>query len=42
MASLAASTYSGLSHISGALWLAAFAGFVIAYGPSLLRPKPEK
>ena len=39
---LAASAYSGLSHISGALWLAAFAGFVIAYGPSLLRPKPEK
>ncbi|MEQ8898208.1 MAG: NnrS family protein [Roseovarius sp.] len=32
----------GLTHFSGALWLAAFAGFVFAYGPSLLRRKPEK
>ncbi len=36
-----ASIHPGLSHLSGALWLAAFSGFVIAYGPALLRPKPE-
>jgi len=36
-----ASGYPSLMHLSGALWLAAFAGFVIAYAPSLLRPKPE-
>ncbi|WP_443397141.1 NnrS family protein [Antarctobacter jejuensis] len=34
--------HPGLTHFSGALWLAAFAGFVLAYGPSLLGPKPEK
>ncbi|WP_294623188.1 NnrS family protein [uncultured Roseovarius sp.] len=37
-----ASVSPHLMHLSGALWLAAFAGFVIAYGPSLLRPKPER
>ncbi|PWR03352.1 short-chain dehydrogenase [Meridianimarinicoccus roseus] len=37
-----ASLHLELTHIAGALWLAAFAGFVHAYGPSLLRPKPEK
>jgi len=37
-----ASRHMDLTHLSGALWLAAFAGFVLAYGPSLLRPKPEK
>ncbi|QEW27152.1 NnrS protein [Roseovarius indicus] len=37
-----ASLHLGLTHLSGALWLAAFLGFVLAYGPSLLRPKPEK
>lgn len=37
-----ASAHPLLTHVSGALWLAAFLGFAIAYGPSLLRPKPEK
>jgi len=37
-----ASGYPQLMHLSGALWLAAFAGFVIAYAPLLLRPKPER
>ncbi|WP_306152410.1 NnrS family protein [Roseovarius sp. MMSF_3281] len=37
-----ASGYPGLMHLSGALWFAAFAGFVIAYAPLLLRPKPER
>ena len=32
----------GMTHLSGALWLAAFAGFVLSYGPLLLRSKPEK
>ncbi|WP_299784823.1 NnrS family protein [uncultured Marivita sp.] len=31
-----------LTQLSGLLWLAAFGGFVIAYGPLLLRPKPER
>ncbi len=30
-----------LTQVSGVLWLAAFAGFAVAYGPALLRPKPE-
>ncbi|MBU3029175.1 NnrS family protein [Paracoccus marinaquae] len=29
-----------LLHLSAGLWLAAFAGFALAYGPILLRPKP--
>jgi len=37
-----ASSLPALNHLSGALWLAAFAGFVVAYGPLLLRPKPER
>ena len=36
------SVHSGLTHLSGALWLAAFAGFALVYGPALLRPRPEK
>jgi len=36
----AAAAHVGLSHLSGLLWIAAFAGFVAAYGPALLRPKP--
>ncbi len=31
-----------MSYVSGILWLAAFGGFVLAYGPALLRQKPEK
>ncbi len=31
----------GFMHLSGALWLAAFAGFVLTYGPALYRRKPE-
>ena len=37
----AASAHVSLSHLSGVLWIGAFAGFVAAYGPALLRPKPE-
>lgn len=42
LARLGASDYPEFSHLSGALWLAAFAGFAMSYGPLLLRPKPEK
>lgn len=31
-----------MTNISGVLWLCAFAGFALAYGPSLMRPKPAK
>ena len=31
-----------MSQISGILWLAAFGGFMITYGPLLLRPRPER
>jgi uncharacterized protein involved in response to NO len=31
-----------LSYLSGLLWLAAFAGFALIYGPMLLRPRPGK
>jgi len=31
-----------LTYVSGVLWLLAFAGFALVYGPSLLRPKPGK
>lgn len=34
--------HPGMTHFSGSLWLAAFAGFALAYGPMLLRRKPEK
>lgn len=30
-----------LSYASGAFWLLAFGGFALAFGPLLLRPKPE-
>jgi uncharacterized protein involved in response to NO len=36
----AASAHVEFSQLSGLLWIAAFAGFVAAYGPALLRPKP--
>ena len=42
LARVLSSVHIALSHLSGVLWIAAFAGFVAAYGPSLLRPKPEK
>lgn len=42
LARVLSSAHIALSHLSGVLWLAAFAGFLAAYGPSLLRPKPEK
>ncbi len=31
-----------MSYLSGILWIVAFAGFVMGYGPALLRRKPEK
>lgn len=30
-----------LGHVAGVLWLAAFGGFALIYGPLLMRPKPE-
>lgn len=42
LARFGTSIHLGLMHVSGALWLAAFAGFVIVYGPSLLRRKAER
>ncbi len=41
-ARMGTSVWLELSYVSGVLWLAAFAGFAVAYGPLLLRPKPEK
>ncbi|WP_299651669.1 NnrS family protein [uncultured Tateyamaria sp.] len=38
-ARLGASVYQPLSYVSGAFWLAAFGGFVVAYGPSLLKAR---
>ena len=32
----------GLSILSGVFWLLAFGGFVVVYGPMLLRPKAEQ
>lgn len=32
----------GLSTVSGVLWLLAFGGFAVVYGPMLLRPKAER
>jgi len=42
LARLLSPAHSAMSHVSGMLWLVAFAGFVAAYGPSLLRPKLGK
>jgi len=42
LARFGTSIHLGLMHVSSALWLAAFAGFVIVYGPSLLRRKAER
>lgn len=40
-ASLSPGFYHPLLMSAGVLWLAAFAGFVIVYGPMLLRPRPD-
>lgn len=40
-ARFAAGTIPDLNHVAGILWLAAFGGFVLIYGPLLLRPRPE-
>jgi len=40
-ARLWSSIWLEMSYVSGILWLAAFAGFAVAYGPSLLQPKPK-
>jgi len=42
LARLGGSAFHELSYLSGLLWLVAFGGFALAYGPSLMRPKPEK
>lgn len=34
--------HPGMAQLSGGFWLAAFAGFALAYGPLLLRSQPEK
>jgi uncharacterized protein involved in response to NO len=41
IARLFTSVWFEMSYIAGALWLAAFSGFAVAYGPALLRRKPE-
>ncbi len=35
------SVWHEISFVAGLLWLAAFVGFIVAYGPALLRPKPQ-
>lgn len=42
LARLAVPLAPDMSHVSGVFWLAAFGGFAMAYGPALLRPKPER
>ena len=42
LARLWTSVWIEMSYVSGFLWLAAFAGFALAYGPSLLQRRPEK
>lgn len=42
LARLATPMLPELSYLSGLLWLAAFGGFALAYGPSLMRPKPGR
>lgn len=41
LARLFSSAVPVMSHIAGLLWLLAFAGFALAYGPALMRPKPQ-
>ncbi|SEL20512.1 uncharacterized protein involved in response to NO [Roseovarius nanhaiticus] len=40
VARLITSVWPEMSYVAGILWLAAFLGFALAYGPALLRPKP--
>lgn len=42
LARLWTSVWLEMSYVSGTLWLLAFAGFALTYGPALLRQKPEK
>ncbi|MEX5516569.1 NnrS family protein [Pseudophaeobacter sp. 1A09344] len=42
LARLWTSVWLEMSYVSGTLWLLAFAGFALKYGPALLRQKPEK
>lgn len=42
LARLWTSVWLEMSYVSGILWLLAFAGFVMSYGPALLRQKSEK
>jgi uncharacterized protein involved in response to NO len=42
LARLWTSVWLQMSYVSGILWLVAFAGFVVAYGPALLRQKRDK
>ncbi|WP_375699039.1 NnrS family protein [Pseudophaeobacter sp. TrK17] len=42
LARLSTSLWLEMSYVSGLLWLMAFAGFVLAYGPALFRQKPAK
>lgn len=41
-ASLVPEHYQSLLHLAGGLWIAAFALFVLAYAPVMLRPRPSE
>ncbi len=41
-ASLVPAHYQSLLHLAGGLWIAAFALFVLAYAPVMLRPRPSE
>ncbi|WP_370031547.1 NnrS family protein [Qipengyuania mesophila] len=41
-ASLVPEHYQSLLHLAGGLWVAAFALFVLAYAPAMLRPRPSE
>ncbi len=41
-ARLCAPLWGDASYLAGVLWIAAFAGFVLSYGPSLMLKEPEK
>lgn len=41
VARLGTSVWWDMTYVSGILWLVAFSGFALAYGPLLLRAKPE-
>ena len=40
-ARISTSVWREMSYVSGILWLAAFLGFALCYGPLLLHAKPE-